>query len=121
MSKMKAQRGRVLTLGKVLPGSVDPGDKNTVSISANLTITYVGVLMMRPVASCLMIERFLGREGESLSPSVKRIIYLRTSLGFFKDMRSRALPYFRRLRLQAWRMRCLVTLLRPSKQAWILS
>ena len=56
--------------GKGAPGGrVGPGDKATVSVSAIFVITSVGEVTRNPVTLSLIIERSVGRKGESLSPS----------------------------------------------------
>jgi hypothetical protein len=83
-----------------LVGSVGSGDRATVSISGIFAITYGGEVMRRLVVSSRMMKRYVGREGEYLSPSADHRIDLRATLDFFTNMRSRDLSYLRRRRFR---------------------
>ena len=80
--------------GKGAPGgSVGSGDMVIFSICVSLAITSSGAVMRRPVVSSRSTERSVGREGASSAPSDVRRMDLSATLGFFMNMRSRALPY----------------------------
>jgi hypothetical protein len=102
-------------------GGMGSEDKATVSISAILAITFVGEVMRRLVVSSLMMERSVGREGEPLSPSADRRLYLRAIIVFFYKHAEQSLAFFSRRRFRAWRIRSIVFLRRCLKQTWILS
>jgi hypothetical protein len=75
-------------------GSVGSGETATVSILVILAITLSGAVIRRPVVSSRITKSSLGSEGVSFTPFVVRIIYLSTTLGFFRKRRSKALPYY---------------------------
>ncbi len=56
----------------------------------SLEITSSGEVSSRPVVSSRMTERSVGRVGVLVAPFAVRRIYLRATLGFFINMRSRA-------------------------------
>jgi len=56
--------------------------------------------------------------GLSIAPSAERRTDLRVTLGFFTNMRRRALPYFRRRKLRACRMKAGVAFLSPLYQSY---
>ncbi len=62
------------------------------------------------------MERSVGSVGLSVVPSAVRMMDLRATLDFFTNMRRSALPYFRRRKLRAWRMRRRAAFLSPLKQ-----
>jgi len=98
-------------------GSVGSGDRAFVSNFSSCVITSVGVVSRRPDVSSRRTERSVGRVGLSGAPSEMRRMDLRAKLGFFTNTRRSALPYFRRRRLRAWRMRRRVAFLSPLKQS----
>ena len=103
--------------GKGVPcGSVGSGIRAAVSICAILATTSSGAVMIRPVVSSRITERYVGRAEVSVSPSDVRRVDLSGARGFFTNKRSRGLPYRRRRRLRACRTRILVALCRPLTQ-----
>jgi hypothetical protein len=104
--------------GNGAPGaSVGSGDRAFVSSFSSRAITSVGVVSRRPDVSSRRTERSLGRVRLSGVPSEVRRMDLRAALGFFTNMRGSALPYFRRRRLRAWRIRMRVAFHSPLKQS----
>ncbi len=93
------------------------GERGVVSICASCVNTSDGLVRRCPDFSSRKMERSVGRLGLSVVPSEVWIMDLRATLGFFTNMRRHALPYFRRRKLRAWRMRRQVAFLSPMKQS----
>ncbi len=73
-------------------GERGTGERAAVSSCVRLEMTPSGEVSSRHVVSSRMTERLVGREGVFVAPSAVRRIYLRTTLGFFINMWSRAFP-----------------------------
>ena len=86
-------------------GSVGSGERAVVSSSVSCVNTSDGVVRRRSDFTSLKMERSVGSVGLSVVPSEERRMDLRAKLGFFTITRRRALAYFRRRKLRAWRMR----------------
>ena len=103
--------------GKGAPkGSVGSGERAVVSNCVRCDIISVGVVIICPVFSSRRTERSMGSVEVSSYPSEDRRMDLRVTLGFFTNMRRRALPYLTRIKLRAWRMRRLGAFLSSLKQ-----
>jgi hypothetical protein len=94
------------------------GERATVFVCVSFVIASAGVAMRSPENSSLKMERSVGRVGESFPPVVVRRMDIRATLPLLTNMRRRVLPYFRRRRLRARRMRSRVAFQRPLKQVW---
>ncbi len=97
-------------------GRVGSGEWAAVSNCVILATTLSGAVIRRPVVLSRITKRYVGRLELSVSPSDVRRMDLSAALGFLTSKRSIALPYRRRRRLRACRMRSLVALLRLVKQ-----
>ena len=79
--------------GKGAPGGREgSGDMAIVSSCVILAIASSGEVMRRPVISSRRTEISVGKEGVSVVFSALRNIDFSATLGFFKNMRRRALP-----------------------------
>jgi hypothetical protein len=107
--------------GKGAPiGGGGSGDRPTFSICVTIATTSSWAVMRMPVVSSRTTERYVGREGMFVTPSVVRIIDLSTTLGFVTNKRSIALPYRMQRRVWACRTSILATLRISLKQYYIL-
>ena len=73
-------------------GREGSGDRASVSSCVILAITSSGEVMRRPVVSSHKTERSVGKKGVSVVFSAVRNIDFSATLGFFINMRRRALP-----------------------------
>ncbi len=96
-----------------LGGSVGSGDRAVIFSFSSYAIISVGVVSSRLDVLSRRTKRSVERVGLSGVPSEVRRMNLRAELGFFTNMRRSALPYFRRRRLRAWRIRRRVAFLSP--------
>ena len=91
-----------------------------VSICVRCVNTSDRVVRRRQDVSSRKMEISVGSVRLSVIPSEVRRMDLRATLGFFTNMRRSALPYFRRRKLRAWRMRRRVAFLSPLKQPCVV-
>ena len=92
------------------------GERVVVSICVSCVNTSFGVVRRCPDFSSRKMERSVGSVGLSVVPSEVRRMDFKATLGFFTNMRRRALPYFRRRNLRTWQMRRRNAFLSPLKQ-----
>jgi hypothetical protein len=100
-------------------GSVGSGERAIVSILVSCFTTSDGVVRRSPDLSSRRIERSVGSMRFLVVPAEVWRMDLSATLGFFTNMRRRALAYFRRRRLRACRMRRRVAILSLLKQSCV--
>ena len=93
------------------------GERVVVYIFVSCVITSDGAVIRRLDVSSRSTEISAGSVGLSGVPSVVRRMDLRATIGFFTNMRMRALPNFSLRKLRAWQIRRRVAFLSPLKQS----